>query len=733
MLEIDNFFISGLILPLEESIDKEKGVRCNGFGRIESWVISGYEEGSPVMWVSTGLAYYDCIKPSYKYRRFYNLFFGKAHACVEVYRKLSRTYGGNSNIGVDELIAGGEFIHNQLIGLDATAKKNDKMFTGLPVLVALREEKKKFESFLTSEAATSGIVGNTSLKVVEESADQSTSTTCVTEEDEDMKLARLLQEEENWLSMKQNNRQSSVPPSKFYIKINENEIANDYPLHTYYKTSFEEIDEFLALCNDGSNELPENMLHNWTLYNSDVYYSEYLMTVPIVAIQGKCEVRKKHDLPPLYSPAIFEHIIFCEHLFKEKMIDDFTYQKKKSKFKEGENGFNNIDKLSKALSKNRLATLDIFAGCGGLSKGLESAGMSVTKCAIEYEERAGEAFKSNHPEALVFINNCNMILRAIMSACGDADDCICTSEASELAAKLDEKEINSLPRPGEVEFICGGPPCQGFSGMNRFNHGSWSKVQCEMILAFLSFADYFRPKFFLLENVRSFVSFNKGQTFRLTLASLLEMGYQVRFGVLEAGAYGVSQFRKRAFIWAASPEEMLPEWPEPMHVFAGSELRVTLSGNSQYAAVKSTANGAPFRAITVKDTIGDLPSIGNGALVTTMKVKLSTGQVVDLVPWCLPNTAKRHNQWKGLFGRLDWEGNFPTSVTDPQPMGKVGMCFHPEQDRIVTVRECARSQGFPDNYKFVGNIHHKHRQIGNAVPPPLAIVLGRKLKEAIEK
>lgn len=68
---------------------------------------------------------------------------------------------------------------------------------------------------------------------------------------------------------------------------------------------------------------------------------------------------------------------------------------------------------------------------------------------------------------------------------------------------------------------------QGFSGMNRFNQSTWSKVQCEMILAFLSFVDYFRPKYFLLENVRNFVSFNKGQTFRLTLASLLEMGYQV--------------------------------------------------------------------------------------------------------------------------------------------------------------------------------------------------------------
>jgi hypothetical protein len=75
-----------------------------------------------------------------------------------------------------------------------------------------------------------------------------------------------------------------------------------------------------------------------------------------------------------------------------------------------------------------------------------------------------------------------------------------------------------------------------------------------------------------------------------------------------------------------------------------------------------------------------------------LQVKLSNGQMADLIPWCLPNTAKRHNQWKGLYGRLDWEGNFPTSVTDPQPMGKVGMCFHPDQDRIITVRECARSQ-----------------------------------------
>ncbi|KAJ0090430.1 hypothetical protein Patl1_13960 [Pistacia atlantica] len=513
--------------------------------------------------------------------------------------------------------------------------------------------------------------------------------------------------------------------------------------------------------------MPEDISIEKAYYSDirEVYYSEQLLTVSVIGIEGQCQAVKKHDLPSLDSHV--EHVFFCEDLYdpdkgtiKQKgWLIALLTERKKGKSKEGEPD-DDIGKQTVDLHMG-LATLDFFAGCGGLSDGLQRAGkcVSQTRWAIEYEEPAGETFQLNHPEALVFIKNCNVILRAIMSACGDADDCISTPEASELAAKLDEKEINNLPRPGQVEFINGGPPCQGFSGMNRFNQSPWSKVQCEMILAYLSFADYFRPGFFLLENVRNFVSFNKGQTFRLTLASLLKMGYQVRFGILEAGAYGVSQSRKRALIWAASPEETLPEWPEPMHVFAGPELKVKLSGNSQYAAVRSTATGAPFRSITVRDTIGDLPAVENGASVTTMEYtdepvswfqKKIRGDMLLLSD----HISKEMNELN--FIRLDWEGNFPTSITDPQPMGKVGMCFHPDQDRILTVRECARSQcqlvsevigiaiiecfliflfmqGFSDSYKFAGNIQHKHRQIGNAVPPPLSFALGRKLKEAVEK
>ncbi|CAH8298780.1 unnamed protein product [Eruca vesicaria subsp. sativa] len=535
-------------------------------------------------------------------------------------------------------------------------------------------------------------------------------------------------------------------------------------------------------------------------YRSDiqeVYYSQKAHLIPPGGIEGKCEVRRKHDMPLRNDYLILGNIFFCELFYHNGSLHQFSTGKKKKKKKKkkfstlkddtllrklkgkGIEGETDSDEVPKEM---RLATLDIFAGCGGLSKGLEQSGVSETKWAIEFEEQAGQAFKQNHPESTVFVNNCNVLLRAIMEKCGDEDECLSTTEANELAAKLDEEQKRALPLPGQVDFISGGPPCQGFSGMNRFQDGYWSQVQREMILAFLSFADYFRPKYFLLENVRTFVSFNEGQTFKLTLASLLEMGYQVRFGVLEAGAYGVSQSRKRAFIWAAAPEEVLPEWPQPMHVFGGPELNIKLSKKSHYAAVPSTRYGAPFRSVTVEDTIRDLPPIENGESNTNReygadpvswfqkkirgnmivltdhickemdeknlirckkipkkpgadwralknrKIKLANGKIVDMIPAFLRKKAKK---WKGQFGRVDWEGNFATSITDPQPMGMVGMCFHPEQDRILSVRECARSQGFPDSYEFVGRVVDKHKQIGNAVPPPLAFALGRTLKEAV--
>lgn len=354
----------------------------------------------------------------------------------------------------------------------------------------------------------------------------------------------------------------------------------------------------------------------------------------------------------------------------------------------------------------------------------------------------------------------------------------------EAAARLDPSERDRLPPPGDVEFIMGGPPCQGYSGMNRFNKSNWSLVQNSMVMAYLSYCEFYRPRYFLLENVRNFVSHNKSFTFRLTLATLLEMGYQVRFGVLNAGNYGVPQSRKRTIIWAAAPGEHLPKWPTPSHVFLSPQLTINLPGGVQYTAVPNQI-GAPLRAVTVKDAIFDLPSIANGyqkedpidhpaSKRVSAYQKFIQGNAggkitdhicnemneldmerirhvrrgvkgadwhdipddkfngVDLIPACLrPKPAgKACNKWVGLFGRLSYDDIFPTMTTTVGPMRKVGRCLHPEQDRMISVRECARAQGFPDDYLFAGNGNattQKHKQIGNAVPPPLARALGLEL------
>ncbi|XP_059064821.1 DNA (cytosine-5)-methyltransferase 1B-like [Cryptomeria japonica] len=136
---------------------------------------------------------------------------------------------------------------------------------------------------------------------------------------------------------------------------------------------------------------------------------------------------------PMTGNVIFEHIFFCSCIYdpikgalkqlpaniklssskstgnqKGKfLVDEVENAKRKGKAVSGDQP---TEKTSETSNDCRLSTLDIFAGCGGLSEGLEKSGACFTKWAIEYEEPAAEAFKLNHPEAEVFCQNCNVIL-----------------------------------------------------------------------------------------------------------------------------------------------------------------------------------------------------------------------------------------------------------------------------------------------------------------------------------
>ncbi|CAL5329867.1 unnamed protein product [Camellia sinensis] len=151
-----------------------------------------------------------------------------------------------------------------------------------------------------------------------------------------------------------------------------------------------------------------------------------------------------------------------------------------------------------------------------------------------------------------------------------------------------------------------------------------------------------------------------------------------------------------------------------MHVFASPELKISLNGKNHFTVVRSTSTGAPFHAITVRDTIGDLPAVKNGASTTTMEYN------DEPVSWF---QKKIRGDTLALTDHITKEMNELNLIRCQRIPRRPGADW----------RDLPDEKGFSDGYKFASNIQHKHRQIGNVVPPPLVFALGSKLKEAMER
>lgn len=114
------------------------------------------------------------------------------------------------------------------------------------------------------------------------------------------------------------------------------------------------------------------------------------------------------------------------------------------------------------------------------------------------------------------------------------------------------------PFQGTAYSVCGGPPCQGISGFNRFRNKNapLEDKKNQQLLVFLDIIDFLKPKYVLMENVVDLLRFSKGFVARYAVASLVAMNYQTRLGMMTAGSYGVPQLRNRVFLWAAQPTEV---------------------------------------------------------------------------------------------------------------------------------------------------------------------------------
>lgn len=114
--------------------------------------------------------------------------------------------------------------------------------------------------------------------------------------------------------------------------------------------------------------------------------------------------------------------------------------------------------------------------------------------------------------------------------------------------------IHYFPK-GSVDVICGGPPCQGISGLNRFRNYNepLEDDRNKQLVVFMDVVNYLRPKYVLMENVVDILKFADGFLGRYALSRLVSMRYQARLGLMVAGCYGLPQFRMRAFLWGALP------------------------------------------------------------------------------------------------------------------------------------------------------------------------------------
>jgi DNA (cytosine-5)-methyltransferase 1 len=347
--------------------------------------------------------------------------------------------------------------------------------------------------------------------------------------------------------------------------------------------------------------------------------------------------------------------------------------------------------------KKLLHAIDLYCGAGGLSLGLAKAGFKV-RAAVDNDAAAVRTYRSNIGD--------HVLDRSIMDL-----------TAAEL---LDFAQI----APGECALLAGGPPCQGFSVKRR---GDPNDPRNELLLEFFRFIEALRPAFFMVENVKGLLSKHGRPYLDDLMKRASDDGYYCHLCELDAVEYGVPQFRPRAFLVGERttneprfhfPEASLgPDQYKTVAMAIGDLPSPPIDG-SCHAQIPNHYRESKLAAINIERIRAVPPGGGRQDLPVHLQL-----------PCHQKNPLLRHVD---VYGRLSWDAPSVTITArfDSFTRGRFG---HPVEDRSLTLREGARLQTFPDDFVFYGNREECARQIGNAVPPQLAFVLGSAIRDAISK
>lgn len=348
--------------------------------------------------------------------------------------------------------------------------------------------------------------------------------------------------------------------------------------------------------------------------------------------------------------------------------------------------------------------IDLFAGAGGISLGVEQAGY-MTVYAIDNDQYATATLNLNRdmyfPQLLPAVPVDITIV--------DPHDVM--------------REIGI--KPGDLDLLVGGPPCVAFSksGFHLEYKRAGRDPRASLLDDYLRFLDALRPKAYMMENVFGLAYRNQSAAFfeRLT-AGIRDLGYSLSYSVLNAADYGVPQNRQRLFLIGSRDGRVLKH-PAPTH-WGELEKRKKPAG-VELLQPHMTAGGALFGLETEAEQeeavngkyghlLPEIPPGGNYLHYTAHE-----GHPNPLFEW-------RSRYWTFL---LKLDPNRPSSTIQSQPGPYVGP-FHWESRRL-RVPELMRLQGFPDAYRFVGNRRQVQVQIGNSVPPPLSYAVAYAIREQL--
>lgn len=329
-----------------------------------------------------------------------------------------------------------------------------------------------------------------------------------------------------------------------------------------------------------------------------------------------------------------------------------------------------------------MKVISLFSGCGGLDLGFKQAGFDIV-IANEYDKTIWNTFNINHP-------NTELI-------------------------KLDIRDINNKNLPNNIDGIIGGPPCQSWSEAGNLQ--GINDERGKLFYEYIRILKSKQPKFFLVENVSGMLANRHSIAVNNIISLFNECGYNININLINAKNYGVPQERKRVF-YIGFRKDINVNFSFPKGSTCNDKDKLTLRNaiyDLQYTAISALKNNKHnLNAINNNEYfVGTFSSI----FMSRNRVKSWDEQAYTI------QASGRHCQLHPQAPKME-------KIEKDRYRFIIGKEY---LYRRLTVRECARIQGFPDDFKFIyENINDAYKMIGNAVPVNLSYEIAVAIKNVLK-